>query len=425
MNLARGQRLPALMTIEPLFDMVCAFPERRRWRMDQFADIRPYNDAEVPAVLARLLDDPEFLAAICRLKFKGLASWLGWPLRRLVRWALVRELDGASDVNGFQRVIEHYMTRMIEDSTAGFSVSGLDALDPGRAYLFMSNHRDITLDPAFTNYALYHNGFDTVRIAIGDNLLTKPYVSDLMRLNKSFVVKRSARGPREVLKAYRELSAYIRHSIQQDQANIWIAHREGRAKDGLDRTEPAIIKMLAMSQQKREESFSEFIAGMNIVPVSISYELDPCDARKALELYELAKTGNYQKAEHEDVASIAAGISGTKGLVHVAFGEVLGGGYENPEQVAAELDRQIISNYRLHGTNLYAWRLLHQSDPPAALLPASLADSLLPGSCDEATFGRRIMAMPESQREYALNIYANALVSRQLLEQEGGSALAG
>ena len=106
-----------------------------------------------------------------------------------------------------QLVIERYMSRMIEDSTAGFSVSGLERLDREQAYLFMSNHRDITLDPAFTNYALFHNGFDTVRIAIGDNLLTKPYVSDLMRLNKSFIVRRSARGPREMLKVYRELSA--------------------------------------------------------------------------------------------------------------------------------------------------------------------------------------------------------------------------
>ncbi len=381
--------------------------------MDQFADIRPYNDAEVRAVLERLLDDGEFLAAICRLKFKGLASWLGLPLRALVRRALRGELAGVSDVRSFQLVIERYMSQMIEDSTAGFSVSGLDQLDPGTPYLFMSNHRDITLDPAFTNYALFHNGFDTVRIAIGDNLLTKPYVSDLMRLNKSFIVKRSARGPREVLKAYRELSAYIRHSIQVDRQNIWIAQREGRAKDGLDRTEPAIIKMLAMSQDRKTEAFGDFIASLNIVPVSISYELDPCDGLKAAELAQIASSGSYEKQEHEDVASIATGISGNKGLVHVAFGQPLGGGFDSPEQVAAEMDRQIISNYRLHATNGYAWQALHGD-------AAALQFGDLPGSCSDQAFEQRMQAIPASQRNYALGIYANAITSRQQLLDTGG-----
>lgn len=385
--------------------------------MDEFADIRPYNDTEVPAVVARLLEDPEFVAAMSRLKFKSLSGWLGSPLRALVRRALARELAGVSDVRSFQTVIERYMSKMIKDSTRGFSVSGLDQLDPNKPYLFMSNHRDITLDPAFTNYALYHNGFDTVRIAIGDNLLTKPYVSDLMRLNKSFIVKRSARGPREVFKAYRELSAYIRHSIQVEQAPVWIAHREGRAKDGVDRTEPAIIKMLAMSQDKQQESFQDFIATLNIVPVAISYELDPCDALKAHELFEVETTGSYEKAEHEDVASIAAGIRGDKGLVHVAFGAPLGNQFETPELVAAEMDRQIIRNYRLHKTSLYAWRSLHKTEPPIALDDA-------PGSCTESEFKKRMDAIPAPERDYALGIYANAIASKQLLN-EGGHTVAG
>jgi hypothetical protein len=409
------------MTNGSLFDKVCGFAEGQHRRMDQFADIRPYNDAEVPAVLERLLNDPEFLAAICRLKFKGLSQWLGLPLRSLVRRALLKEVRGVRDVAGFQRVIEHYMSQMILESTEGFSVSGLDALEPGKAYLFMSNHRDITLDPAFTNYALYHNGFDTVRIAIGDNLLTKPYVSDLMRLNKSFIVKRSARGPREVLKTYRELSAYIRQSIQVDAAPIWIAQREGRAKDGVDRTEPAIVKMLAMSQDRKRESFGEFIASMNIVPVSISYELDPCDARKAAELHEMATTGNYEKSEHEDVASIAIGIRGSKGLVHVAFGVPLGDDYNTPEEVSAAMDRQIVENYRLHGTNVYAWRMLHPSDQLDSIDPAEI-----PGSCSETVFRQRMESIPAAQRSEALGIYANAIASKQQLPQSGGDdAVAG
>jgi len=388
--------------------------------LDQFADIRPYNDAEVSGVLERLLTDPEFLATVSRLKFKSLATWLGWPLRQLVARALRSELAAASDVRSVQAVIARYMAKMIEDTTAGFSVSGLEQLESGRAYLFLSNHRDITLDPAFTNYALWRNEWDTVRIAIGDNLLTKPYVSDLMRLNKSFIVKRSATGPREILKAYRELSAYIRHSIQQEQVSVWMAHREGRAKDGVDRTEPAIIKMLAMSQDKKQEAFAEFIEGLHIVPVAISYELDPCDQLKAAELQQIAAAGSYEKAEHEDVASIATGIRGDKGQVHVAFGTPLGAGFESPDAVAAELDRQIINNYQLHGTNLFAWRALHGA---TASLPEGL--NAPSGSCDEAAFQRRMQMIPAEQREYALAIYANAVQSKLAAIEGGADSLAG
>jgi hypothetical protein len=375
--------------------------------MQDFADIRPYNDAEVPAVLRRLLADPEFLDAISSLKFKGLARWLRWPLRSLVRVVLRRELAAVTDVKGLQAVIERYMSSMIEDTTAGFSVSGLQTLEPGQAYLLMSNHRDIALDPAFTSYALFNNGLDTARTAIGDNLLTTPYVSDLMRLNKSFIVKRSARGPRQILKAYRELSAYIRQSIQREGVDIWIAQREGRAKDGFDRTEPAIIKMLAMSQDKKTESFAEFIQSLNIVPVSISYELDPCDGLKAAELQALAEIGSYQKSEDEDVSSIATGIAGNKGQVHVAFGTPLGAGYDTPEAVATEVDRQVISNYHLHSSNLYAYRALHAEAPPL-----SAGIEVIEGGCSEAEFQQRVAEIPAAQRSYALGIYANAITSK-------------
>jgi len=388
--------------------------------MEEFVDIRPFADDEVPAVLERLLADPEFLQAVCRLKFKGLAAWLGWLLRPPVRRVLRGELKGVRDVAGLQKVMERYMTAMIRDSTAGFSVSGLENLEPGKAHLFIGNHRDIALDPAFTNYALYRNGFDTVRIAIGDNLLTKPYVSDLMRLNKSFIVKRSARGPRQVLKAYRDLSGYIRHSILADNASVWIAQREGRAKSGIDRTEPAIIKMLGMSRDGQSEGFAEYIRSLRIVPVSIAYELDPCDALKAAELQALAERGSYEKAAHEDVASIAISISGAKGHVHIAFGALLDGHFETPAAVAAELDRQIVANYALHATNLYAYETLH-----GGLSGFPAGEELLPGACGESEFKRRMRAIPADQRDQALGIYANALVGKLEMAAAGPDGGAG
>ena len=378
---------------------------------DPFADIRPYRDNEVPAVLSRLLNDPELLSAIAQLRLGGAARLVPALWRPVVRYFLNRQLSGVSDVHSMQMVIKGYLETMIEDTTGGFSVSGMERLDPHRPYLFMSNHRDIAMDPAFTNYALHRHGHDTVRIAIGDNLLTKPWVSDLMRLNKSFIVKRSVSGPRELLAASRQLSNYIRHSLQVEKAPVWIAQREGRAKDGIDRTEPAVIKMLSMSRDKDNESFGEHIAGLGIVPVAISYELDPCDALKARELYQVASEGSYQKGEQEDVASIGQGISGNKGRVHVSFGEPLGDSFEDAESVAREVDRQIIREYCLHPTNLFAWEI--RNNRAAEELPSTLYAE--EGVVDRAAFEARIDALPPAQREYALDIYANAVASKLAL----------
>ncbi len=386
--------------------------------MDQFADIRPYYDSEVSAVLANLMADEEFIETIAQLRLGHWYRPFSLLLRPLVRRTIARQLADVETVKDFQHVVKYYMDNMIESSSSGFTVSGLDKLDPEKPYLFMSNHRDITLDPAFVNYALYHNNHDTVRIAIGDNLLTKPFVSDLMRINKSFIVKRSAKGPRQVLAAYKLLSSYIRHSIEEDQVPIWIAQREGRAKDGIDRTEPAIIKMLAMSQKKKEESFSEFINKLRIVPVSISYELDPCDGAKARELYEKATHGSYEKAEHEDVESIGKGISGDKGCVHVAFGELLEGEFADADAVAAAIDKQVISNYVLHPTNFFAYKLLHGDYPEGGVGSRGelfKADQM--SYQQEQSFKARIDALPVEHREYALGIYANSIDCKKPLSE--------
>jgi hypothetical protein len=272
------------------------------------------------------------------------------------------------------------------------------------------------MDPAFINYALHRASYETVRIAIGDNLLTKPWVSDLMRLNKSFIVRRSVSGPRELLAASRNLANYIRHSLQQERHPVWIAQREGRAKDGIDRTEPVIIKMLAMSRDKNSEEFAGHIQGLGIVPVAISYELDPCDALKANELYQRASQGAYQKGEQEDVASIGRGIAGDKGRVHVSFGTPLGAGFATPDEVAAEVDRQVVSGYCLHPTNIFAYQMLN---PGAPALPETLTAE--PGDCSRAQFEQRIAAMPEPHRPYALAIYANAVVSKLALRSGSSS----
>ncbi|MDQ2078438.1 1-acyl-sn-glycerol-3-phosphate acyltransferase [Marinimicrobium sp. ABcell2] len=371
-----------------------------------FDDIRPYNDDEVRPTLERLLNDQELLHAVTQLRFPRAAKPMGWLLRPLVSRYLRRQTTGVETILDFQTVVKHYLARMIEETTSRLTTSGLERLDANGAYLFVSNHRDIAMDPAFVNWTIHHAGFHTLRIAIGDNLLTKPYVSDLMRLNKSFVVNRSAKAPREKLKAAKKLSAYIHHSITHDQANIWIAQREGRAKDGLDKTNSAVVGMFSLNRAKNQ-NFAEYIRQLNIVPVSISYQWDPCDAAKARELYQQRFSGGYQKAQHEDVKSIAMGIAGQKGHVHVAFGEPLQGDYPDNDAVVAELDRQIRNNYVLHASNCFAWQMIH-GEPPQVLYsdrqtpfdPSELPD-------EQAQFSQRMAAIPDEHRHIALEMYAN------------------
>lgn len=376
--------------------------------MGQFADIRPYSDNEVRPVIDSLIKDEEFIAAIASLKLGAWHRCIKFVVYPLVRRVLKGQLKGIDNVRDFQSLVKAYMDGVVESTTSQCTVSGLDKLDPDKSYLFISNHRDIALDPAFVNYALYHNGHDTVRIAIGDNLLTKPYVSDLMRLNKSFIVKRSEKG-RAMLAAYKLLSRYIRHSIEKDNNPIWIAQREGRAKDGNDRTEPAMIKMIAMSLHKKEENFSEFINKLHVVPVAISYELDPCDGAKAKELYEKQAHGRYEKDEHEDVASIAMGISGNKDHVHVSFGEPLEGVFDDADAVAEAIDRQILNNYVLHPTNFIAYKMLHGEYPEGVYSDQHKPFSIEGLESVEKAFEQRLAALPEEHRAFVLGIYANTI----------------
>ena len=242
--------------------------------MSQFDDIRPYNDDEVQPTIERLVNDPELINAICHLRFPKLNRYFGGLIRPVVRWFFRRQVESIESVEDVQKRVEPYLQSALNKTTSAFTFSGLEKLDKNKPYLFVSNHRDIAMDPALVNLILHKNGFTTVRIAIGDNLLTKPFVTDLIRINKSFIVNRSATRPREKLKALKHLSAYIHHSICEEDSSIWIAHREGRAKDGLDITNTAIIGMFALSKPK-PQPFSEYINELNIVPVSISYEWDP------------------------------------------------------------------------------------------------------------------------------------------------------
>jgi len=367
---------------------------------DPFAEIRPYRDDEVPGVIERLRKDPGFSDALARLRLEWLHSLLPGAARWLVgRW-LDTQLKGIETVDQVQMLVKPALEQRLATS-AEFSSSGLEGLDAGTSWLFISNHRDITMDPALTNYALHQAGHRTAAIAIGDNLLSRPWVADLMRLNKSFVVKRNLSGPRELLAASRQLAGYIRWAITSNQGPVWLAQREGRAKDGIDATEPAVIKMLALSRDRKVESVGQVLSELHIVPLAISYELDPCDALKAAEL---AAGPGYKKAPDEDVRSIALGIMGRKGRVHLAFGQPIDGADLEVPDVVAAIDSHVRSHYCLFETNLWAWQKLNgTTDVPAI--------DIQPGTVTREAFDERLNAMPEAHRPLALAMYANPLIS--------------
>lgn len=372
--------------------------------MGEFDAIRPYNDAEVSAVLERLLSDKEFLSILTRFRFPKLAGALGWALQPIIARKLRRQFVGINSVATLQDKVEYYVDHTIERATDGVTYTGVEQFKSGSAYLFLANHRDIVMDPAFVNYAVYHAGLPTPRIAIGDNLLQKPFISDLMRLNKSFIVHRSITGRREKMAAYQLLSAYINHSIRNDCQSIWIAQAEGRAKDGDDRTESAILKMFHMS--RKDEPFAEVIQSLNLTPVSISYEYDPCDQAKARELYIRATTGTYSKAPGEDDVSIALGITGYKGRVHVNFAQPITEAFEDTKALAIEMDRQILGGYRLFPVHYLAYAQWADADPTlnVPLAKDVFAAQELAKAQDE--WQRRLDECPAEHRPYLVLQYA-------------------
>ncbi|MEI6897250.1 MAG: 1-acyl-sn-glycerol-3-phosphate acyltransferase [Psychromonas sp.] len=357
---------------------------------DKFSDIRPYNDDEIQPAIQRVINSDEFINAILSFRFAKISKFIGFLLKPLLRRYFLFKWGSISSIVEMQKVVGVYMVHMIDTTTTQFTYSGLENLEAHKNYLFVSNHRDIAMDPAFVNWALFSSNFNTVRIAIGDNLLSKPFIADLMRMNKSFIVKRALTGPREMMKALLHLSDYIFSSLQSD-SSIWIAQREGRAKDGFDKTEPAIIKMFYINGKKKKIPFNDYIKQLNIVPVAVSYEFDAGDKYKAKELYDKEKTGEYKKSQYEDIESIVRGIVGQKGHVHVTFGKALDGDFENAEQVASAIDEQIYHNYFLHPSNYIAAK-------------QGLEDI---SDADKDAFEKRLQSIAPELQETVLKMYAN------------------
>ena len=313
--------------------------------LEGFDKIREFFDEEVHASVLRLCSDGSFVNLLTEFFAHAQTSSNNESLNNTLRETL-SNLNSAKTIKELQLLVNDIATPIINDSITKLSFSGLDQLSPDRHYLFISNHRDILMDPLLLNFLLHHHQHKTAHCAIGDNLLKNNIALEFALLNKCFKILRSITSPREILKAMKLQSAYIRHLSFNRSSNIWIAQKEGRSKDNLDKTNPALIKMLGLEKPK-EMAFGEYIDHLNIVPVSFSYEWDPCDIDKATELEITEQQGHYKKQAIEDLTAVKKGLFGSKGAVHVHFdNELLDGPLKELKhlEIAERIDQSIIQN---------------------------------------------------------------------------------
>ena len=315
-----------------------------------FDDIRPYRDDEIPAAMQRIAESTTFPL---------LASYV-FPDQDIFS---VRELvKSIRTIWEFQSRVMFYMNaQVIRRTMTDFTWGGLEHLSPDMRYLFIGNHRDIVLDSSLMQYVLFRNGHETSEITFGANLMQGQLIVDIGKANKMFRVERPGNNIREFYRASSYLSEYIRYTLRDKHQSVWIAQRNGRTKDGLDLTDQGVIKMLGMS---RMDNKVEALDELHIVPVAISYEWEPCDLLKALELYEKKLMGRYVKKPGEDVNSILTGFAQPKGRVHLQFCEPLRhdelAAYDGCTQgdfhraVARLIDLRIHRAYRLRPNNYIA-----------------------------------------------------------------------
>lgn len=320
----------------------------------EFDEIRPYTPEELPEVFNELLADPSFQSVVAEIM-------PGIPLE--VLGAQLRQCKTNLDV---QKTFFHKLLHGIMDKYSdGFDMDTASLPDKTRNYTFISNHRDIVLDPGFLSVGLIDNQFPTtVEIAIGDNLLIYPWIKKLVRVNKSFIVQR-ALSMRQMLESSARMSRYIHFAVTEKKENIWIAQREGRAKDSNDRTQDSVLKMLAMGGSG---DVVDRLKELNIVPTALSYEYDPCDFLKAKEMQLKRDVEGFKKSQQDDLVNMQTGIFGYKGRVHFQTAACINDelealrGLPKTEvftRVSELIDRHIHASYRLYPGNYVAYDWLN------------------------------------------------------------------
>lgn len=319
-----------------------------------YSDIAPYDDSVFKAKMAELVKDPGFLHAVYYTMPKDDVP------------DLIDEMLKIDNKYDFQhQVMFPFLEMLAKTTTAGISLGGVKYYNPALNYVFITNHRDIVLDASFLNLAFMRREMPTSEVAIGNNLLVFDWINDLVRLNKSFIVKRNT-GLREGLMAAKKLSSYIHHAILDKHESVWIAQREGRAKDSSDHTQESLIKMLAIGGQG---SFMERLKEINLMPVSISYEFDPNDYLKAREFLMKRRDPNFKKSQRDDLFSMETGLLQFKGHVHFQLTprinprlDQLGEFPDNntsARYVGALIDQAIHRSYEIFPINYVAFDMLH------------------------------------------------------------------
>ena len=355
-----------------------------------FDNIRPLNDSEFPGAMRQLVESP---------LLKPIAGFVypGEPLAQVSE-----RLCALPDIHTMQdTVMRAAIHQILDRSVSDFTHAGTDLILPGRPYLFISNHRDITLDAFLLQYVLF--AYNQLYITFGANLMQDPLITLVGRANRMFRVERGG-TPKEFYRNMLQVSQYIRQVIVSDQHSVWIAQRNGRTKNGLDRTEVSLLKMLALGGRATREMPLMPLKTLNIVPVAISYEWEPCDLLKARELH-LRSLGPYRKAQGEDMNSVLTGILQPKGHVHLSITAPVTdeeidrcSATDTPfENLAALIDRRINGAYHLHPTNYLAYDLLHRS--------SRFADHY--SSDIRSQFQQRLEAAASQERSLLLDIYSH------------------
>ena len=372
--------------------------------MDPFKNIRPYADAEVAEVLQSLVNNPSVLKALIGFQFPGILAKV--PLVKFfVKQKLFSQIKTIHTIDDYQMIFKDLMEKVVKESIASFEVNGLEKLNKNENYLYISNHRDISLDAALLALHLHKSGFRTFNIAVGNNLMEEDWASDLFRLNKSFIIQRSGGTKKEIYSGLSLASQFIYQSIFRDNTSVWIAQKQGRAKDGVDATDPAMLKMIHLTERKLQSEASYFNS-LKVVSVSISYEYDPNDKLKAKELDLLQSNSEYVKEKDEDLQSIANGIIGIKGNVSINLSEPMKFAEADDYQIISnKITQSIISSYKLHASNYAACNLLGIDFTQDSYSSEEIAEA-------EKELNQRVKSLEIGARSKLLEQYANPVIRK-------------
>lgn len=369
-----------------------------------FELLRPYYDHETGEVMKRISVDPTYHKAMAYL-------WPGITPQEAIDKALATRSPYEFQSN----YMRHAIWSIVNSTSDGLSWSGLDRLDRDKAYLFVANHRDILLDSAILQIILDKEGFETTEITFGSNLMEQGFITDFGKMNRMFMVKREG-TVKELYDISRQLSAYLRHTILDKNVSVWIAQRNGRTKDGNDLTQTGLIKMLNLSGGK---DFRKNFEELNIVPLSISFEYEPCDALKVQELYLSSLHSKYVKAPGEDLNSILTGIQQPKGRIHLAFGKPVKeelvdidkapNENEKIRLLALAIDKQIHQDYKLYPANHVAYDVLHDTNVFAGTYTDADKAHFLHYVAGHVS---RLKGEAEALTQLFLKLYANPVINK-------------